>query len=134
MRSRLVRQWLLNQGNHNWKEFGVKAALKEKGIYDPDKVEIMALMVPKPEGPTKMTVEGIQKLKGNPETGKLIATACATCHRIEGQGVDYAPDLTGWAKTQTTDVVIRSIIDPSADIAHGFDGHEIVTKNGRFMD
>jgi putative membrane-bound dehydrogenase-like protein len=122
--------WLLNQGNHNWKEFGVKAALKEKGIYDPDKVEIMALMVPKPEGPTKMTVEGIQKLKGNPETGKLIATACATCHRIEGQGVDYAPDLTGWAKTQTTDVVIRSIIDPSADIAHGFDGHEIVTKNG----
>lgn len=123
--------WLLNQSNHNWKEFGLQAKLKESGIYDPASVQLMTLMVPKPEGPTKMKIEDVAKLTGNPQTGKQIATACVTCHRIEGVGVDYAPDLTAWAKTQTTDVVIRSIIDPSADIAHGYDGYEVVTKDGQ---
>ena len=123
--------WLLNQSNHNWKGFGLREKLKATGIYDPASVQIMALMVPKQDGPIKMKVEDVAKLNGNPQTGKQIATACVTCHRVEGVGVDYAPDLTAWAKTQTTDVIIRSIIDPSADIAHGYDGSEIVTKDNQ---
>ncbi len=121
--------WLLNQSNHNWKDFGLRAKLKASGIYDPATVQVMSLMVPKPEGPTRMKVEDVLKLTGNPQTGKQIATACVTCHRVEGVGVDYAPDLNAFAKTQTTDVIIRSIIDPSADISHGYDGYQIVTKD-----
>jgi len=125
--------WLLNQSGHNWKDFGLQAKLKEQGIYDPATVQIMASPFPAPPGPPKIKVENVAKLTGNPQTGKQIATACVTCHRIEGIGVDYAPDITAFAKTQTTDVVIRSIVDPSADISHGYDGYEIVTKDDQVI-
>ena len=44
--------------------------------------------------------------------------------------MQFGPPLDGWGKTQTSEVIARSIIDPSADISHGFDGAELVTKDG----
>ncbi|MDG1365140.1 MAG: dehydrogenase, partial [Akkermansiaceae bacterium] len=41
------------------------------------------------------------------------------------------PDITGFAKAQTAEVVLKSIIEPSADISHGFAGKEIITKDGK---
>ena len=46
-------------------------------------------------------------------------------------GIGFGPDITGFAKAQTAEVVLKSIIDPSADISHGFAGKEIVTKDGK---
>lgn len=42
--------------------------------------------------------------------------------------------LDGWGETQTSEVIARSIIDPSADISHGFDGAELVTKDGKTIN
>lgn len=122
--------WLLNQSNHHWNGFGIPAALKDRGIYDPDTVQIIPVITPPPSAPTTLNLDQIAGLAGNPETGKQIATACMTCHKIGDVGVDYAPNLSDWARTQTTEVIIRSIIDPSADIAHGYEGWEIVTQDG----
>ena len=44
--------------------------------------------------------------------------------------MEFGPDLTGWASRQPLEVVLRSIVEPSADIAHGFAGHELTLKDG----
>ena len=52
------------------------------------------------------------------------------CHRIEDQGVDYGPSLRGWIKNQGEARFLRAIIDPSAEIAHGFSGSVVRLKEG----
>jgi putative heme-binding domain-containing protein len=49
---------------------------------------------------------------------------------VGDEGTDYAPNLTGWARRQTTEVLVQSIITPSAEIAHGFGGVELIAKDG----
>ena len=56
------------------------------------------------------------------------------CHRIGDQGAEYAPNLTGFASRQTTEVVINSIVNPSSDIAHGYEGTEFILKDGTIID
>jgi putative heme-binding domain-containing protein len=53
------------------------------------------------------------------------------CHHIKDQGVDYGPDITAYAKMQPSEVVLRALMEPSADIAHGFEGSVIITKDGK---
>jgi putative heme-binding domain-containing protein len=55
------------------------------------------------------------------------------CHRIGDQGAEYAPNLTGFASRQTTEVVINSIVNPSSDIAHGYEGTEFLLKDGTII-
>jgi len=49
---------------------------------------------------------------------------------IGDKGNDYGPALNGFARAQTTEVVINAIVNPSADIAHGFDGAQITLRDG----
>ena len=56
------------------------------------------------------------------------------CHKIDGKGVEYGPDLKGFGARQPADVVARSIVDPSFDISHGFDGQSIELKSGEKID
>ena len=52
------------------------------------------------------------------------------CHELNGQGVEFGPALTGWGRSQPTEVITEALLDPSKDIANGFEGDEIVTKDG----
>ena len=122
--------WLLNYKDSRWKDFAVNEALKTRGLYDPAAVTIAPLIVPAPQ-PTKLPAAAeIALLTGDAKRGATIGQACYLCHRIGSQGVDYAPALTGFASRQPTEVVINAIIDPSADIAHGYGGTEIALKDG----
>ncbi len=127
----LATAWLLNRAGGEWKDFNVMPLLKQHGIYDPDKVEIQDLQVPLAPKIELPSAKDIAKLKGNPATGKLIATACATCHRIEGTGVDYGPELRGWVANQSVEAFIDAVRDPSGSIAHGYDGEIVRLKDGR---
>jgi putative membrane-bound dehydrogenase-like protein len=122
--------WLLKKKDTDWKDHGLMPALKQRGIYDPEKIQLTSVTVPEPPKSELPSVEKILTLKGDAARGKLLATACLTCHRIKEEGVDYGPDLTAFARMQPGEVVVRSITEPSADIAHGFSGHEIVTRDG----
>ncbi|PAW85237.1 MAG: dehydrogenase [Pedosphaera sp. Tous-C6FEB] len=123
--------WLLHKKDNAWKEHGLAAALKERGIYDPEKIELTAITVPEPPKISQpLTAAAIAKLKGDIARGAAIATACYTCHRVGNEGVEFAPNLTGWAARNPLDVLVRSIAEPSADIAHGFAGHELTLKDG----
>lgn len=103
-----------------------------RGIYDPDKIELTSIVVPEPPKVSQpYSIPDIAKLKGDLTRGAAVATACQTCHRIGNDGVEYAPNLTGWAaRNPPLDVLLRSIIEPSADISHGFNGHELTLKDG----
>ena len=111
---------------------GIDAELKRRGLYDPDTVAINEVTVPlPPEKSTLPAVADIAKLRGDAKRGATAAGACLMCHRIKGQGVDYAPALDGFASRQTKEVVITAIVNPSNDIAHGYDGSEITLTDGR---
>jgi putative heme-binding domain-containing protein len=126
--------WLLNRKDSIWKEFGLGEALKARGIYDPDHVELVEAVAPAAGAP-KFSVADALATIGNARRGadKFKAT-CVSCHRVGSLGTDYAPNLTGWAKRQTLEVLLNSVVNPSADIASGFGGNEIRTKDGLVID
>ncbi len=117
--------WLLNYKEIRFKEFGVAAALKERGLYDPATVTINPVTVPE-AAPTQLpAVAEIAKLKGDAAKGATLAQSCFLCHKVGNQGIEYGPALTGFAKAQTAEVVINAIVNPSAEISHGFEGSSL---------
>ncbi|MEZ5301669.1 MAG: c-type cytochrome [Verrucomicrobiales bacterium] len=126
--------WCLTRGGGDWQKFGIEGELKARGIYDPAKVELVEIVSPEPPKSTLPPAAEIANLKGDPAKGKVAAARCVMCHRLGDTGIDVGPPLAGWANTQTHEVVVRSILDPSADIAHGFDAYRIKTKDGIEID
>lgn len=122
--------WLLNYKDSRWADAGVDAELKRLDLYDPDNLQVNEVIVPEAP-PASMQVADILKLRGNAQRGATAASACLMCHRINGQGADYAPDLTGFGSRQTREVIINAIVNPSSDIAHGYEGWEVTLTDGR---
>ena len=128
----LAMWWLMNRKGNDWKPFDVEAGMKALGLYDPDKVKLVAVeMPPEVSGMPKLPpVADILKLQGDVKRGQTAVTLCQTCHKIGAAGVDYGPELTTFGKQQPTEVILNAIINPSADISHGFEGSEVKTKDG----
>ncbi len=125
--------WLLNYKNSRWAGQDLDAELKTRGLYDPATVVINESVVPVPPPSKLPPVAQIAALKGDVARGASLVTACYLCHRIGEQGVEYAPNLTAFGKSQTTEVLVTAIVDPSADIAHGYDGTEITLNDGKII-
>ena len=124
-------RWLVHLGKTRWKDFDVFSLLKANKLYDPENQTITEAIVPVFEGESRLPApEQILALKGNAEKGRTTAARCVMCHRIEDQGVDYGPSLRGWIKNQGEARFLRAIIDPSAEIAHGFSGSVVRLKEG----
>ncbi|MFM9032540.1 MAG: PVC-type heme-binding CxxCH protein, partial [Opitutaceae bacterium] len=122
--------WLMNYKDTRWKEVGVAAALKQRGLFDPDTISITPSIVPEP-APSKLPPAAeVAKLKGDAVKGAATSQACLLCHRLGDKGNEYGPALNGFARGQATEVVINAIIDPSAEIAHGYDGVAIDLEDG----
>ena len=122
--------WLLNNRNHRWKEHDIVGSLKSRGIYNPSSVKLVGAVLPPPVKREYAPAAKILAMKGDPARGKTVAARCYMCHHIDGTGVEYGPTLTDYGKTQTAEVIIQSIINPSADIASGYDSYQIETKDG----
>jgi putative membrane-bound dehydrogenase-like protein len=70
-------------------------------------------------------------LKGNLQNGRAIFTkSCANCHRLDGEGSNVGPELTG-IRNQPAEVLLLHIIVPSYEIVAGFNNYEIETRDGR---
>ena len=126
--------WLFMRGTGSWAKFGMKDELKNRGIYDPDKIVLNEMIFPGKPDKTNFTAENVMKLKGDPVKGKATATRCVMCHQIDGNGPSYGPPLKGWVSRQGPEMAARAIVDPSAEIAHGFDGTAIELKDGKYID
>ncbi|MEO8063575.1 MAG: PVC-type heme-binding CxxCH protein [Pseudomonadota bacterium] len=124
--------WLINYKDSRWAGQGIDAELKSRGLFDPDKVTLSESIVPPaPEKSALPPVADIARLRGDAKRGAQVAESCRLCHNISGRGADYAPALDGFASRQTREVVIAAIVDPSADIAHGYEGTELTLQDGR---
>jgi putative heme-binding domain-containing protein len=125
--------WLLDYRSTRWSKLAVDEEFKTRGLYDPAKVVVTEITVP-PASATKLPpAAAIAALNGNAKHGSELAQSCRLCHRVGEQGVDYAPSLASIGTRQATEALITSIIDPSADIAHGFEGTEVTLKDGRVV-
>lgn len=125
--------WLLNYRSSRWKDLGLDAELKSRGLYDPAEQEITASVVPSPLTETPPKVADVLALAGDAKRGEGLVAACYLCHKVGANGVDYGPELTAFAKLQTPEVVVQAIVNPSADIAHGYEGAEVTLKDGTIV-
>ena len=130
-----VMWWLINRSTNEWSGYAVPAMLKSAGILDPEKVTLTAVVSPEPP-PADMIprLEDVLKLTGNARNGATLVQRCYMCHQINGQGVDFGPGLTGWGATQPTEVITEAILNPSKDIAHGYEGTTLITKDNIRID
>jgi putative heme-binding domain-containing protein len=59
---------------------------------------------------------------GDAEKGKVFFTQmCIICHQINGQGVDFGPNLSEVGTKRAKDYIFQSILDPSAVIEPAFE-------------
>lgn len=90
-------------------------------------------LMPRELGPeTKVsTPEEIAKLPGDAAHGKARATLCLMCHRIDGVGPMFAPDLSTWGTQRTIAEIAKDIVAPSDKLAHGFEDPVRITGHGK---
>ena len=123
--------WLLNRLSNDWADHGLLPALKTAGIYDPESITLKESIVPKPtEGVADLSTDEIVKMTGNAARGKETAARCLMCHAIGGTGADLGPALDGWGRGKSADVIATAIVRPNAEIALGYEGSELRTKDG----
>ncbi len=121
--------WLIKRSTEDWAAYGIPAELKKRGIFDPNATKLITIEIP-PEMDNPLKVEDVVKLTGDVQRGSSLIMRCVMCHQINDQGVEFGPSLQGWGLSQPAEVIAQALIQPSKDIAHGFDGMEIVTKDG----
>ncbi len=127
--------WLFNRKGNLWQDYGVADAMQERAVYDPETVTLASVESPEPPPTSTLPpVEEILKLQGDAKRGQAAIAVCYTCHRVGQQGIDYGPDLTAFGKTQTRQVIVNAIVNPSAEISHGYEGKRLRTKDGLIID
>ncbi len=72
---------------------------------------------------------------GDGKTGKQIfrekaEAACMRCHKVKGEGGDVGPELAEVGKKMGREYVLRSIVDPNAVIAKGYDNVMVTLQKG----
>jgi putative heme-binding domain-containing protein len=60
--------------------------------------------------------------------------ACAKCHLVQESGGDVGPELTSVAGTRTAQFIVESVLQPSVEIASGYESILIQTVAGQILD
>jgi len=61
---------------------------------------------------------------------ELTKKTCFVCHKLNGEGAEVGPDLTGSGRS-TLDALLANVIDPNQIVGKGFENVEVETKDGR---
>jgi putative heme-binding domain-containing protein len=95
-----------------------------------------AKLLPLPQGQNAALppVTELVKMKGDPANGAKVfrrpEVNCVSCHRINGEGADFGPDLSEIGTKLAREAIYEAILDPSAGIAFGYEAWQLVLKNG----
>jgi quinoprotein glucose dehydrogenase len=76
------------------------------------------------------TLAGGDKAAGEKLFKEHAVAQCLRCHKVNGQGGDAGPDLTGIAAKKNREYVLESIIVPNAKIAESFQVMLFTMKDG----
>ena len=108
----------------------MRPALKRPDLRS-DTIVLRAAEVPRPAATVpELSIDEIAKLTGDAARGKNVVTRCVMCHSINGAGAELGPALDGWGRGKSPEVIATAIVRPDAEIAQGYDGTEIATKDG----
>ncbi len=101
-----------------------------------------AALLPPPRAAGGRTLPPIGQLiahAGDPNRGRAVfarsgaANACATCHRVQGQGQWVGPDLSTIGTKYGKDELARSILYPSAAIGYNYRTTNLALADGRVV-
>ena len=101
-----------------------------------------ASVLPLPKAASGRPLPTIKELVGkNGDAGKgrivfargTASAACASCHRVQGQGQWVGPDLSTIGTKYGKDELIRSILYPSAAIGYNFKSNVLSLADGRVL-
>ena len=128
-----AKGWALMRMAGSWAAFDIRTELKSSGVYDAKTVVVNAIQVPEASAGT-YTEQDVLSKSGDAAKGAALAMRCIMCHQLNGNGPAYGPELKGWASRQSREALVRSIVNPSADIALGFEGVTLKLKDGGMID
>ena len=128
-----AKGWALMRMTGSWAAFDIRKELKNAGVYDADKVVVTPIEVPLAPAPT-YTEQDVLAKTGDVAKGSALAQSCIMCHQLNGNGPAYGPELKGWASRQSREALVRSIVNPSADIALGYEGTTVKLKGSGSID
>ena len=85
------------------------------------------------DGKSLPQIYELAQLQGDETSGrKVFNTYCATCHQINGQGIEFGPDLSKIGEKLAKEALYSSIIYPSAGINFGYEGYRVHTQGDTF--
>ena len=58
------------------------------------------------------------------------AIGCIKCHQLNGEGIDFGPNLSEIGAKLGKDALYESVLDPSAGISFGYEAWQVEFKNG----
>src|SRR6185369_11688313 len=77
--------------------------------------------------------KSVLALRANPANGRAVfKTHCASCHRLDREGVPIGPDLFG-IRNQPKEAILLHVIVPEYEIAPNFTNYNLETKDGRTL-
>lgn len=76
---------------------------------------------------------GGDSAKGRALFQNNAAVYCVRCHKLNGQGGEVGPDLTGIGKKQSREYLATSLVHPNAAIAQGFETVVVALSDGRVV-
>ena len=64
--------------------------------------------------------------------GKAVfKKTCATCHRLETEGIEVGPDLLSALRNKTPETLLTDILDPSREVDPRYINYVVSDKAGR---
>jgi putative membrane-bound dehydrogenase-like protein len=79
-------------------------------------------------------IPDLMNLKGDAEKGiVLFKNYCASCHQVNGEGVDYGPKLSEIGSKLAPDGQFMAILYPDAGISFGYEGWDVKLKDGTIL-
>jgi putative heme-binding domain-containing protein len=104
--------------------------------WDPIKSEA-ARLLPMPQGHDAKPLPSIpelMKMPGDARKGAALFRAetvgCSKCHQINGEGIDFGPNLSEIGTKLAKEAIYEAILDPSAGISFGYEAWQIELKGG----
>ena len=75
---------------------------------------------------------------GDPARGRKVfleksEAACLRCHKLDGQGGEVGPELTGIGARKDRAYLLESIVNPNAQIAQGYETTVVGTADGKVL-
>ena len=119
------------ESNELDEELVTTAALKLMYSWDGEIRNAAASYLPNTDEDFEYDLNELADVKGDAVAGKeAFITYCNNCHQVNGEGINYGPDLSEIGSKLARKALYSSIIYPSAGINFGYEGLEISTKDG----